>query len=619
MSHNAIALWIVLAAPIGSASPARQEPLAAGPARDQRVPMIERVLVRGRVVERDGRPIVGAEVFGAPPCGVPRSEWNLIPFESRRPERRRDFARVSSGGDGSFELVAERGDEIHLAIRSPGWVGLDLLRALPRGASELDVGVLALDAGAVVSGRVEDQAGVPVPGAEILRQGVTEFTKRNRIDWSEVVLARCATDGSFRLDTLAPDPILLEIRAPGFVLQRRELRASEYADREWRVVLERAFPITGRVVGAPAEKELAVTYWVQSQDEHYFVSCATDGSFAIDGLSASLSPIELYVVRRRGPATGIDVDAFAFPDWERISSGVSVSAGMRDVEVRVPAPITYRLRVVDSGTKEPLSGVRIGLLEGLDLERPLPTAVVSEEPGVHSLSMLLPWENQGRALAVSCDGYERVAVGELPYLPGTAQDLGTVTMTKLAPTKVRIVSSVDGSPIDGAAVSALIETNDGGCLNAHIVGTWPARSVLPDGWTGTSRADGTVMAFLSRGKTYWISVRHPDHAALWEQVVANKTPPECLDLHLLRGGTVTVLCLDARTRAPLAREPIQYDHSCLDERHEVRTGEDGRVRIQHLVPCRYRFWSKRNDSRYTVFAEVADGADLEVTLSIGTP
>src|SRR5262245_48018591 len=155
MSHNAITLWIAVAALIGWTSPVRQEPLAAGPA-DQRIPIPERVVVRGRVVEREGRPIAGAEVFGAPPCGVPRSESNLIPFESRRPERRRDFARVVSGEDGSFELVAERGDEIHLALRAPGRVGLDLVLALPRVVSWLDVGALALDRGAIVSGMVQD-------------------------------------------------------------------------------------------------------------------------------------------------------------------------------------------------------------------------------------------------------------------------------------------------------------------------------------------------------------------------------------------------------------------------------------------------------------------------------
>lgn len=615
MGPNVAALVLVLAAPLASV---RQEQPAAGPARSERVPVRERVLVRGRVVERDGRPIMGAEVFGAPPCGVPREEWNLIPFESARPERNQDVARTVSGGDGAFELVAERDEELHLALRAPGRVGLDLLRALPRGVPELDVGALVLGAGAVVSGRVEDQAGVPVPGALVLRQGVAEFTKEYRIDWSEVVLARCAADGTFWLDTLPAEPILLEVRAPGFVRERRELHASSFADREWRVVLERAALITGRVLGSPSEDGLGVYYWVPSWDEKVFVPCAADGSFAIDGLSASLGPLDLYAVRRRTPSAGIDLEEFPFPDWERISSPISVHAGMSGVEVLVPAPLTYRLRVIDSGTQEPLPGVRIGLLESLDLERPLPTAVQGDGPGAYSFSMLFPWASEGRALAVSCDGYERVAVGELPFLPGATQDLA-VALTRLVPTRVRISTS-DGRPVAGAAISATVETNDGGCLNAHMVGIWPARSTLPNGWSGTSSADasadGTVTAFLSRGKTYWIRVEHRDHAGLWQQVVTEPSPPEHLDLHLLRGATVTVLCLDARTKAPLARESILYDHSCSWERSEVRTAADGRVRLQHLVPCSYRFWSAR-DGRYEKFVEVADSATVEVTLSIG--
>jgi hypothetical protein len=47
---------------------------------------------------------------------VPRRECNLIPFESRRPERRLDFAKAVSAEDGHFELSVEHDGELHLVV-----------------------------------------------------------------------------------------------------------------------------------------------------------------------------------------------------------------------------------------------------------------------------------------------------------------------------------------------------------------------------------------------------------------------------------------------------------------------------------------------------------------------
>ena len=62
------------------------------------------VLVRGLVVDHDGGAIAGVQVLGGSPCVRPMRDWELVPFESRPPERLRDVSRTVTGDDGRFEL-----------------------------------------------------------------------------------------------------------------------------------------------------------------------------------------------------------------------------------------------------------------------------------------------------------------------------------------------------------------------------------------------------------------------------------------------------------------------------------------------------------------------------------
>ena len=567
--------------------------------------------MHGRVVDRAGNPLT-ASVLAAVPCGLPRAEWNWIALDARRPVRCGPIARGVCTADGLFELELERSDELHLAVRCPGFAGLDLAPEPEEDESELDLGALALEVGAILPGRVVDEAGRPIAGAEVARYGMTDFTERFRIDWSDVVLVTSAADGSFQLDTLALGPTELEVRAPGFVRRRREVFADGEWLPEWRVELMRAAPITGRVVGAPAKAELGVYCWLQAENEQRFVACASDGSFVIDGLAPAGIALDLYAVRRRVEPSGL-LEMLAFPDWERISPPVSVRPGSRDVELRVPPRLAYRLQVVDALTREPLSEVHVGLLEGFDFESPRVLDVRADDGGVYAFSVLLP--GSPSAVAVSCPGYQRVALGELPFRPGETHDFGVVALDRLAPTLLRVVSNESGRPVAEAIVAATIEYPDDGCGIAHMLGSMPARSALPDGWHGTSAEDGTATAHLSPGTDYWISVQHPGHAPLWHFVEVGTRPPADIELRLHRGGAVTLLCLDSRTAAPLREHAVEYE-SDGGVSGSTETGREGRAYLANLPPGRYRFWSER-EREGEVSVQVDEGAELEVTLRLG--
>lgn len=585
------------------ASPAEPVP----PAHD------ERVVLRGRVVDREGAPLADALVLAAAPCGRAGQEWNWIALDAERPEGCAAIHQATSGEDGAFALELPRSGELHVAVRLAGFAGIELERE-PEGQTELDLGTLTLEVGTVLAGRVVDDAGAPIPHAEIARFGQADFTRDYRIDWDGVALARSAADGSFRLDTLALGPTSIEVRAPGFVRQRRKVFAEGGALPEWRVELKAAAPITGRVVGGPDE-ELVVYTWVQAENEQLFVPCAEDGSFVIDGLAPGVEPLHLCAMKRRGEASAGGLDALAFFGWERISASVSALPGAREVEIRVPASVTYRIRVVDAATGQALSDVHLGLLEGLDFESPRKLEVRASPDGVYTTSFQVP--ESPTALVVAHRGHQRIALGKIPFLPGETHDFGTVALERLAPTRLRVLSESDGRPVAGAAASSSIDYHDDGCGNAHMLGDWPPRKDLPGGWSGTTGADGTVSAYLSPGPDYWISVEHAEHAPLWHHVGALVSAPAELELRLLRGGTVTIRHFEGATGESLANRLVSFEQDDW-KKSQKATGADGTVVFEHVAPGRYRFWPDDGDFESdSVFAEVVDGATIELALPLG--
>src|SRR6185436_14042201 len=100
-------------------------------------------------------------------------------------------------------------------------------------------------------------------------------------DWTGHRLATAGPDGSFRLEGLALGPTELEVRAPGFVREHHTVFADAYELSQWTIELERAAPITGRIVGAPADTKLEVYFWLQEPSEQRYIPTALDGSFVI--------------------------------------------------------------------------------------------------------------------------------------------------------------------------------------------------------------------------------------------------------------------------------------------------------------------------------------------------
>src|SRR5262245_10946063 len=156
--------------------------------------------IRGRLMV-EGRPAVGVTVSAVP---------YETPFEESRREARRQpdpkpFATAASGADGAFLLgvpADPTGRGFRLRIEGPGVVPIVTTGVYDAAESE-DIGDEPLARASALAGRVVDEKGQPLPGAEVTltsRAGGAfgPFAQ----DAAETVSVRRVTltgaDGSFR-------------------------------------------------------------------------------------------------------------------------------------------------------------------------------------------------------------------------------------------------------------------------------------------------------------------------------------------------------------------------------------------------------------------------------------
>jgi len=411
----------------------------------------------GRVVDERGRPVAGAEV--ALVSGGASFGFGSLGFGALETQ-----CEGLADEDGRFALDPRESGSFHLAVGADGFAPFRREIALSAGAA-LDAGNLALDPGVFLSGRVVDERGSPVAGAEIRRPfesergGLVVVSGRG----SGTVVARTDAAGRFSIARQAVGPWTLRVRSEAHpereVEGQTELGGERVSGLE--IVLERGFEIAGRILGAPPDgtEELRVSAAPVADPDASDLALeglalagaraarvAADGSFRLRGLKGGRS----YRVQARAGGGLIS---------GRTRSAALVAApGDEGLQLLYSAPATLVFRVVDARSGAALTDFRVEAGAGW-------LAPLTDDGGLrtHHPDGLVRFEDLRRGgglassgtarLRVSAVGYETFERAGLAVEDGQVLDLGVVHLKPVPLVRVTVLDDRSGAPIEGAAVS----------------------------------------------------------------------------------------------------------------------------------------------------------------------
>lgn len=250
------------------------------------------VEIRGRVTDRDGKPVAGAEVHATHDLRRVRAAAGNGALE-RKPE-------AVTGPDGRFAVPdLRRGDRLDLFVRARGFLPGEVVGVTAPTARPADV---VLDRAARVTGRVEDPEGRPVVGASLdlstERAGEERGLVRS-VGRSEAV-ATSEEDGRFAFEDVKPGRARLRASAPGFQdadLDGLVVPAGQGLESV-KVVMERGAVIEGRVLttaGDPVGDARVVagsSAAVSDGEGAYRLDGVPPGPQAVQALHQEFPPLE---------------------------------------------------------------------------------------------------------------------------------------------------------------------------------------------------------------------------------------------------------------------------------------------------------------------------------------
>lgn len=608
-------------------SPAAPAALAAdapAPAPDARASVEEEragePALRGRLVDADGVPVAGADVFALRAGRL--AERVLSPQELLR--RAPDAGlRARSDADGAFVLplgALVASPELRLAVRATGFAPLER----PLDARARALGTLALARGVVLEGVVRDRAGQPVAGAALRALDPVNRSGLPAAAEAGELLAKSDARGAFRAEGLASGPWRMLVRAddhPDLVCEGRTSAPGEVVEG-LSLVLADGVSIDGRVTGDPQALAGALVraiplaapdappgggapaYRGPASAEDALPAAreagvGAQGAFAVRGLE----PGRRYrlAVWRAG------AHAAARPD----SAWVEAGAGERGVALALRGETALAFQAVDaaSGLPLPVLEARAGctLLVPLAEDDGRPRHDFPD--GRVRFPLLFDCGARPVTLRVAAPGHETLVVGELAPAAGTTLALGVLALEPLPEALVLVLADASGAPVEGAEVELRSASAPA-----------PAED---DPWrVARTGADGRARVHGRPGAT--LVVRHPGFlpaqepaagGALGERVVRLRAPAralvEVVDEHGAPVAHAWVRHLPVASEA--AEAAPRWDGA--------RTGRDGVARFEALARGAHRFeirWESAGgpDTVVAGALEVVEGGEHALRLVV---
>ncbi len=543
--------------------------VAAGESLHWTVRLSQGIAIRGRVVDAAGAPLASVEVRGLT-------------------NQENTYRRGTSLEDGTFVIPGFKGGgsgfKVDAAKRGYAMAPQTGLIVSPEGLSDLE---LVMVPEAVISGRVVDATGAPVPEAGVWVAAVAPVAGEMTWDTAD-------ERGEFAVKALYPSTYVLGLKAPDVETWSRdtEIMRLDVAEGKKQSGLELTLQGMG---GLSIEGVVKNAVWPVSNTmlfvagKHF--SVAEDGSFTVIGLEPG--PYHLTFLEGMTPGRSLSV-----PD---------VEAGTMGLEVAFDALSGITGVVVDKATGDPVTRFDMTTEKGVHAEMTGHHMwQLKEERSSDGTFELTDMATPAMTLFVRVAGYAPAIVPVTDIVPGETVT-GVVVALDRGLTLSGTVVDREGAPISGAAVFD-------GPLPQQQMFTHAARAIT-DG-------DGHFAFQVLPDGERILSAYHADYAPTEIAVAGKAAAQGGLKVVLTNGGTIRGVAamdginLGGRT-VLLMRNGVDISRTTLDE--------EGNFELPHVPTgeVSVRLALERLDSRkkcwfYLVgHPVVGDGATVEIALSSG--
>lgn len=306
-----------------------------------------------------------------------------------------------AGADGAFRAEGIAPGRYVVVAQAPGHLDLQRRDVLLTEGAEVDLGALTLEKGLTIEGIVTDDRGQPVSGARVNCSPHREQGQRPMPGFTRPGSNTTDADGAFRIDKLTPGSYDLSARADGFAAA--SLDNVNAGTTQIRITMTPGLSIEGRVLLPSGKPAGGVFVNAQGENENrQGARTDAEGHFEITDL-----PVGVYRVTVSGGGFGFGPNGPTDREGFRDTSVDGVSAGTRDLLIRLEAGLSIRGVVVD----EQGSPVANAFVFGSGPENPRSFARTDEQ-GAFDMSGLAPGKVRLQANAQGEDGSRKMGTLE---------------------------------------------------------------------------------------------------------------------------------------------------------------------------------------------------------------
>ncbi len=572
-------------------APALAAPKASGESSQASVEdePVAMATLRGRITDADGVGLGGGEVEAK----APFRGLSMMPQD--------EVARTEAKDDGSFLLSVRAGD-LSVSFGADGYA--PHRQSVSAGPGQtVDLGDVRLPEGVKISGRVTNDRGLPVEGAQIHRPVVSDGAM---IQLGVLGALASTTDagGYFEILRQAVGPFEFTVDHAEHL--RGSFEGSTKSPGEVahgiEVTLAKGVSIAGNVVDLPDDVVPNTLHAFARMESSGGRIMAFDFGGGFDSSGRRSSPVAddgSFQILGLKPGTRYEVWVQASRNtWRsgvRRSEHVKAQSGDTGVRVTYREGASVTLAILDEDGAAVANPTIRG---GFEYERNFEDTEVDGDPGTHALRHIWPpTDNTSFNLTIEARGFETFSRKGIDLVAHGEVDLGTITLKPKPQLEVTVLDGTTGRPVEGARVS-LQEVTDGSTsgavrFSASVSADMDEVDDLADldfSMLGkevqVTDEDGKCTLDVEPGTSMHVDVVHAGYAEMRTDPVriGPGTAMTESTVKLLPGGSVSVLVRDPEGHPlPGARVERRREEG-RPSPSKVVTGKDGTALLTGLEP-----------------------------------